>query len=86
MKLKYKPESDKYTLKNLSYIDMQLIGALLSQVRLGTFNRYSIAAFDLLEEIDSQAIVVDETDLFFTNNEGEGYAINFPEDTYTDHD
>jgi hypothetical protein len=86
MKLKYKPETDKYTLKNLSYVDMQLIRGLLNHVRLGSLNRHSESAFQLMEVIDSQDISFEDIGLFFTNNEGEGYAINFPEDTYTDHD
>lgn len=86
MKLKYKPETDKYTLKNLSYADMQLIRGLLNHVRLGSLNQHSGSAFQLMEVIDSQDISFEDIGLFFTNNEGEGYAINFPEDTYTDHD
>lgn len=49
MKLKYNEAKDTYSIKGLSVEDLQLLGALMNYVRLGSASVYSESAFEVAD-------------------------------------
>lgn len=73
MKLKYNEDKDTYSIKGLNVEHLQLIGALLNFVRLGSDSVYSDAAFDVSQLLALELGDDFSSDVFvyFTEDEGD---------------